>query len=150
MCSAPGQQDSLSSQKNYISLSVQTFEMSKLLVLCSVKGAACVTKFIKIQRMGAATKLSGKRPWHFLAPSLPPPPLRTVDRLIDCCCFFFSVHMYTYQQEFICHYSRLSSVLDMDTVISQQSLREVAHNLSVKLSCKGSLKILRHSLLICY
>ena len=48
------------------------------------------------------------------------------------CLFFFSVHMYTYQQEFICHYSRLSSVLDMDTVISQQSLREVAHNLSVK------------------
>ena len=44
----------------------------------------------------------------------------------------FSVHMYTYQQEFICHYSRLSSVLDMDTVISQQSLREVAHNLSVE------------------
>ena len=40
--------------------------------------------------------------------------------------------MYTYQQEFICHYSRLSSVLDMDTVISQQSLREVAHNLSVE------------------
>ena len=33
--------------------------------------------------------------------------------------------MYTYQQEFICHYSRLSSVLDMDSVISQQSLREV-------------------------
>ena len=48
------------------------------------------------------------------------------------CLFFFSVHMYTYQQEFICHYSRLSSVLDMDTVISQQSLREVAHNLSVE------------------
>lgn len=47
-------------------------------------------------------------------------------------CLFFSVHMYTYQQEFICHYSRLSSVLDMDTVISQQSLREVAHNLSVE------------------
>ena len=38
---------------------------------------------------------------------------------------FSSVHMYTYQQEFICHYSRLSSVLDMDSVISQQSLREV-------------------------
>ena len=38
---------------------------------------------------------------------------------------FFLVHMYTYQQEFICHYSRLSSVLDMDSVISQQSLREV-------------------------
>ncbi len=38
---------------------------------------------------------------------------------------YFSVHMYTYQQEFICHYSRLSSVLDMDSVISQQSLREV-------------------------
>ena len=37
----------------------------------------------------------------------------------------FLVHMYTYQQEFICHYSRLSSVLDMDSVISQQSLREV-------------------------
>ena len=37
----------------------------------------------------------------------------------------FIVHMYTYQQEFICHYSRLSSVLDMDSVISQQSLREV-------------------------
>lgn len=39
--------------------------------------------------------------------------------------YLFSVHMYTYQQEFICHYSRLSSVLDMDSVISQQSLREV-------------------------
>ena len=39
--------------------------------------------------------------------------------------YFFLVHMYTYQQEFICHYSRLSSVLDMDSVISQQSLREV-------------------------
>lgn len=61
VCSAPGQLDCLSNQKNYISLSVQTFEM---------------------------------------------------------------VHMYTYQQEFICHYSRLSSVLDMDSVISQHSLRE--------------------------
>ena len=52
---------------------------------------------------------------------------------VDNCCdsikwsyfLFFLVHMYTYQQEFICHYSRLSSVLDMDSVISQQSLREV-------------------------
>lgn len=61
VCSAPGQVDSLSRLKGYISLPVQTFEM---------------------------------------------------------------IHMYTYQQEFICHYSRLSSVLDMDSVISQQSLRE--------------------------
>lgn len=71
VCSAPGQQDSLSSQKNYISLSVQTFEM---------------------------------------------------------------IHMYTYQQEFICHYSRLSSVLDMDTVISQQSLREAFSAREVQLA----------------
>ena len=44
--------------------------------------------------------------------------------------FVLSVHMYTYQQEFICHYSRLSSVLDMDSVICQQSLREV-HTLTL-------------------
>lgn len=71
VCSAPGQVDSLSSQKNYISLSVQTFEM---------------------------------------------------------------IHMYTYQQEFICHYSRLSSVLDMDSVISQQSLREAFSSPEVQLA----------------
>ncbi|XP_074605789.1 ankyrin repeat and fibronectin type-III domain-containing protein 1-like isoform X2 [Acropora palmata] len=37
---------------------------------------------------------------------------------------FEMMHMFTYQQEFICHYSRLSSVLDMDSVICQQALRE--------------------------
>lgn len=71
VCSAPGQVDSLTHQKDYISLSVQTFEM---------------------------------------------------------------IHMYTYQQEFICHYSRLSSVLDMDSVISQQSLREAFSSPEVQLA----------------
>lgn len=71
VCSAPGQVDSLSHHKGYISLPVQTFEM---------------------------------------------------------------IHMYTYQQEFICHYSRLSSVLDMDSVISQQSLREAFSSPEVQLA----------------
>lgn len=71
VCSAPGQVDYLSHEKNFISLSVQTFEM---------------------------------------------------------------IHMFTYQQEFICHYSRLSSVLDMDSVICQQSLREAFSPTEVQLA----------------
>ena len=46
--------------------------------------------------------------------------------------------MYTYQQEFVCHYSRLSSVLDMDSVISQQSLREVQLGLFFVLDRAGN------------
>ncbi|KAK3705202.1 hypothetical protein QZH41_014002 [Actinostola sp. cb2023] len=61
VCSAPGQVDTLTPRKKYISLPVQTFEM---------------------------------------------------------------IHMCTYQSDFISHYSRLSSVLDMDSVLAQQSLRE--------------------------
>ncbi|XP_020901378.1 ankyrin repeat and fibronectin type-III domain-containing protein 1 isoform X2 [Exaiptasia diaphana] len=61
VCSAPGQVDTLTHRKKYISLPVQTFEM---------------------------------------------------------------IHMCTYQSDFISHYSRLSSVLDMDSVLAQQSLRE--------------------------
>ena len=39
--------------------------------------------------------------------------------------FSVSVNMCTYQPQFISRYSRLSSILDLDTILAQQMQREV-------------------------
>ncbi|XP_048576333.1 ankyrin repeat and fibronectin type-III domain-containing protein 1 isoform X3 [Nematostella vectensis] len=83
VCSAPGQVDTLTSKKDYISLPVQTFEM---------------------------------------------------------------IHMCTYQKDFICHYSRLSSVLDMDSVLAQQALREAFSSGEVEKAKQRQIKLMEFQL----
>lgn len=103
VCSVPGHSDEFSSQHGLVALPVQIFEMSMQVLL----------NFSMFRNIVVITD---QRRYHDSSYIL---------IVIIITIWYISVHMNTYQRDFINRYSRLSSILEMDTIMAQHAHREV-------------------------